>query len=270
MEKYSQNSGIQDGLVSVIVPTYNRAALLRETIKSILDQTYSKLELIIVSDGSTDETPQVVEDIIDDRIVFINNKENSKLPALSRNLGIRYSRGEFIAFCDDDDIWLPQKLEQQIALMKRHPEIGLCCTAPFFLFPNGEKRKSQNILSCIKNLIVSWNIIPPKYLLVIMNYIINSSVLMRKSVVDKVGFISEDPIWRASEDFDYWFRISEKNIVIYYLKNPLVVYRFHINQISNLREGKKRFFKVLKTYDLDKIQVLLYYFRALAFKIYSK
>ena len=111
--------------VSVIIPTYNRAALLPRAINSVLSQTYKKLVCIVVDDGSTDHTKEVVKSVKDDRIVYLRHKTNRQTSA-TRNTGIKHSRGELIAFLDDDDEWLPTKLEKQVRFIKSLPEkIGM-------------------------------------------------------------------------------------------------------------------------------------------------
>ena len=100
-------------LVSVIVSTHNRADLLCETLDSILSQTYENFELIVVDDGSTDNTEEVVKRHSAGRINYLKI-DNWGGPARPRNIGIEKAKGKYIAFCDDDDIWLPKKLEKQI------------------------------------------------------------------------------------------------------------------------------------------------------------
>ena len=102
-----------EGLVSIIMPSWNTGRYIAESIQSVLDQTYTNWELIIVDDCSTDDTDEVVESFQDSRIVFLHNETNCGA-ALSRNYAMRVARGEWIAFLDSDDLWLPEKLERQI------------------------------------------------------------------------------------------------------------------------------------------------------------
>ena len=106
-------------LVSIIMPSYNTAPYIRETIQSVLDQTYQNWELIIVDDCSTDNTDEVVASIQDDRIRYLKNEKNSGA-AVSRNRALREAKGRWIAFLDSDDLWMPEKLEKQISFMKDH------------------------------------------------------------------------------------------------------------------------------------------------------
>lgn len=110
--------GAQVSEVSIIIPTYNRASSLKRTLISIINQTYTDYEVIIVSNGSTDNTKDIVDQFQDERLKYIFQK-GSGSPASPRNTGIKSSKGDYIAFCDDDDLWLPEKLEKQIAFLKK-------------------------------------------------------------------------------------------------------------------------------------------------------
>ncbi len=113
--------GTHNPLVSVIVPTYNREALLREAVESVFRQTYSNWELIVVDDGSTDGTRDYVATISDRRVTVILH-ERSGNPSRLRNIGIRSSRGSYVAFLDSDDVWLSNKLEAQVRQMQLNPD----------------------------------------------------------------------------------------------------------------------------------------------------
>lgn len=119
----------QPPLVSVIVPTYNRAQLLRRSVMSVLAQTYRNFELLIIDDCSPDDTPRVMSEFSDSRIRYIRLEKNQRA-ARARNIGIDLARGEFIAFHDDDDVWLIEKLEHQVAALREaSQEIGLNISA---------------------------------------------------------------------------------------------------------------------------------------------
>ncbi len=123
MQSYADTS--QAPLVSVIIPTYKRPALLRRSVMSVLAQTYANLELIVVDDCSPDETPEVMGAFTDPRVRYIRLETNQKA-GRARNAGIAAARGELIAFQDDDDLWLIEKLERQVAaLHAAPPEVGL-------------------------------------------------------------------------------------------------------------------------------------------------
>ena len=108
-----------DGLVSIIMPSFNTGRFIGESIQSVLNQTYTKWELLIVDDCSIDHTEKVVFSFKDDRIRYFRNEENMGA-ALARNRAMREARGEWIAFLDSDDLWMPEKLEKQIAFMNQN------------------------------------------------------------------------------------------------------------------------------------------------------
>lgn len=132
-------------LVSVIIPTYNRGRLILDSINSVLNQTYKNIELIVVDDCSTDDTEKTVKSIDDSRIKYIKLEKNSGA-CVARNKGIEISRGEFIAFNDSDDLWLPEKINSQLDfLYENNAEISFCkmeCRTPennfIHNFPNIE------------------------------------------------------------------------------------------------------------------------------------
>lgn len=117
----NKNDGIlrEEDLVSIIMPSYNTASYIKESIQSVLNQIYTNWELIIVDDCSTDETDEVINTITDSRIKYFKNKENSGA-AMSRNKALREARGQWVAFLDSDDLWMPNKLEKQINFMKKN------------------------------------------------------------------------------------------------------------------------------------------------------
>ena len=113
--------------VSVVLITYNRKPLLRETVASILNQTFSDFELIVVDNVSEDGTERFVRSLDDPRVRYIRHP-NGGVISINRNVGIRAARGDYIAFCDDDDLWVPDKLQRQIRAMEDNPRAGLCFT----------------------------------------------------------------------------------------------------------------------------------------------
>lgn len=196
----------RDPLVSVVIATYNRAKLIGETIQSILDQTFTDFELIIVSDGSTDNTDEIVASFADPRIRFLQ-QANSGRPAVPRNLGIRESRGKYVAFSDDDDIWLPGKLAAQL---HDFPDEGISCVATDYE-PIGDVRFLRKSLA-----------VPPgqrfkdfsyEEILFSLNPVVTSSVLARKDYLAEVRGFDEDPLFRFIEDWELWLQLSRKGKV---------------------------------------------------------
>jgi glycosyltransferase involved in cell wall biosynthesis len=124
-------------LVSCIIPTYNRAHIVGRAIQSVLNQTYKNIEVIVVDDGSQDNTQEVVLSIKDERVRYIRLHRNFGA-AFARNIGIANARGEFVAFLDSDDYFLPEKIEKQVELMLKDESIGVCYTEVYYELDNGE------------------------------------------------------------------------------------------------------------------------------------
>lgn len=211
--------------VSVIIPTHNRAELLKKAVKSVLDQTYTDFEILVSDDGSTDDTPQVVEGFSDKRIRSIRYS-NSIGVAVVRNNALINSSGEYIAFLDDDDEWLPSKLEKQASLLEGTPhEMGAVYTGV------------KSIDAKLGGLVI---IKTPKYRgnilqhLLLNNFITTSSILVKKHCFDEVGLF--DTEYMSASDNDMWIRIAQK-FEFDYVKEPLVNY--YNTEISISRNDKK-------------------------------
>jgi teichuronic acid biosynthesis glycosyltransferase TuaG len=217
--------------ISVVVTSFNRPELLKETVLSILAQTFVDFELIIIDNHSEYDFFELVRSFSDDRIKAFQNINNGII-AINRNYGIRLSVGEYIAFCDDDDLWEPTKLEEQIYIMNKYPSIALTCTDISFINLNMNKPFHKQTLTYLKNKALSFNIVPAKYLLIFLPFIVNSSVLLRKSTINSIGYINEDPNLLAIEDYDYWFRAIVNEFKVYYINKKLVQYRVHYQQLS--------------------------------------
>ena len=216
--------------VSVIIPTYNRADLLPRAIDSALNQTYKDFELIIVDDGSTDNTKKIVEEYQkkDERIKYLW-EENSSGPARPYNLALKQCQGEYIAFLDSDDVWLPEKLEKQIAIFEEYDgkiNLGLVICEAYVVdldrndigrltFPYNE-----NLLG------------PEKFGLFFEKFgiISLSCVVIKKEVFKNIGYFDEK--FKVSADVDIYSRIL-KNSPIYFLKEPLVKYTQSDRSLSN-------------------------------------
>ena len=184
--------------VSVIIPTYNRAHLVGQAIRSVLNQTYQDLEIILVNDGSTDNTEEIVKGFNDDRIRYIRHDEN-KGAAVARNTGIKAALGEYIAFQDSDDEWLPEKLEKQIRVFKNaSTKVGVVYTDMWRI--RGSKRKY-------------WH--SP-----IMGIAIQTTVI-RRQCFDRVG-VFDERFPRLIES-DLFIRLS-KYYCFHHLDEPLVNY----------------------------------------------
>jgi glycosyltransferase involved in cell wall biosynthesis len=212
--------------VSVIIPTYNRAEYLCSAIRSVLSQTFQDFEIIVVDDASTDNTNEIVDGFNDSRIKYIRHETN-KGGSAARNTGIKMSSGEYIAFLDDDDEWLPEKLELQVNLMENSsPKVGVVYTGFLILDRSTGKVLTQRIPSkrgYLFNELAKGNCIGT-----------TSTPLLRKECFEKVGLFDEN--LPSSQDYDMWIRVS-KEFHLEYIGKPLVKYYIHDNKISNSREA---------------------------------
>jgi len=219
-------------LVSVIVTTYNRASFLSETIDSILYQTYKNFELIVVDDGSTDNTEEAIKMYIDSRLRYIKTN-NWGGPAKPRNVGINKAKGEYIAFCDDDDIWEINKLEMQLNIMARN-SYNFCCSDILFIDENNKKLN----ISFIRKISRMFFFSPSYFKLFFSNQIALSSVLISREFLAENKF-DEDKNLIACEDYLLWLKLfKKKQIKFYKIKDRLVRYRVLKNSASsnNIRQ----------------------------------
>lgn len=207
--------------VSVIVTTYNRVSLLAETINSILSQTYSDFELIIVDNMSEDGTREYIGGMTDARIHYFRNSNNGII-AVNRNFGIRHAKGRYVAFCDDDDLWLPDKLNQQVSLLEMNLGVALCYT-------HAESFIGDRTLTLRMNRNVYRNHF---FELLRGNYIPNSSVLVRRKIFKELGFLTEDPLLR--EDYEMWLRIA-RCYRFMGVDASLIRYRIHPSNVAGNR-----------------------------------
>ncbi len=205
-------------LVSVIVPTFNRSNLLKNTIDSVLAQTCSDFELIIVDDGSTDDTKTIVAGIKDERIRYMNIGRVGDI-AKVRNRGLQESSGEFVAFCDDDDLWVKDKLERQLAYKEKYSFI--CSNAEIIDVNGNPSGKLTNKCLGDKEIDI--------YSLLLGNEVITSSALIRRTLLVK-GF-REKGSTVSAEDYELWLRVILYNVA-FYIGRPLVLFRRHSNTSS--------------------------------------
>lgn len=197
--------------VSVVIPAYNAEPFVAMTVKSVLQQTYQDLEVIVVDDGSTDRTAAALEEF-GDRI-RVHRQANAGVAA-ARNAGVELSSGSWIAFLDADDLWLPNKLERQLA-SHRAP---LVYTDRFNIGARGGLPLVQSGVTKMHD----GDVFLP--LLLEGNFITNSSVLIRREVFDATGGFAAGV--SPAEDWDLWLRVAERHPVAF-CPEPLVRYRFH-------------------------------------------
>ena len=205
-------------LVSVIIPSYNRGWILKDAIDSVLSQDYRHFELLVIDDGSTDNTQDILKYYKKDiRVICQSNKGVSA----ARNIGITSSTGSLIAFLDSDDFWLPGKLSRQVDFFVSNPDALICQTEETWI-RNGKKVNPK-----IKHKKKSGDIFIPSLLLCLIS---PSAVMLKRSLFDNVGMFDET--LPACEDYDLWLRISYK-YQIDLIDMPLIIKRGgHDDQIS--------------------------------------
>lgn len=231
-------------LVSVIIPTYNRAWTLADAIDSVLAQDYKTFELIVVDDGSSDNTPNLV-DRYSGRLKLIR-QANAGVSA-ARNRGIAEARGDFTAFLDSDDTWLPQKLSRQMDFFIRRPDALICQTQEIWI------RNNVRVNPRKYHKKPSGMIFEPSLDLCLVS---PSAVMMKKELFNEIGCFDKN--LPACEDYDLWLRVSSR-YPIYLVNDPLVIKRGgHPDQLSS-EPGLDRFrvqalHKILKSGQLTASQ----------------
>lgn len=223
----------QRPFISVILPTYNRASELGKSMQSVLDQTYENLELIVVSDGSTDETEQVVKSFADPRLRFLRSEKNGGL-AYARNLGIREAKYTLLAFHDDDDLWKPEKLEKQVReLLQSDLSTGFCYCEMSYIMLDG---KTVHIVPRREiSLVRKRGYLYPELLR--RNYIGGPTLLVRKECFDEVGLFDES--LAIFEDWDMVLRLSKRYDAAF-VAEPLYDYFEHEKSLTTDRSNTHR------------------------------
>lgn len=206
-------------LVSVIIPTYNRANVISETIDNVFSQTYKNIELIVVDDGSTDDTPPILRKYAD-RIRVITQKNAG--PAAARNRGIEVSTGDIIAFQDSDDLWESNKLERQVALLEKSGDAVPCCLcSASFGIVHGKPYTSFDI-SDIHSPHEEGLWLNVAEILATRLVLFNQTVAIRRWAIEKVGVFDES--LRYLEDYDLPLRLANEGPWAL-IRDPLVIYR---------------------------------------------
>jgi glycosyltransferase involved in cell wall biosynthesis len=211
------------------MPSYNNSAFIKQSIESVLSQNYSNIELIVIDDGSTDNSIEILSEY-QGRIIL--SKQENKGAAAARNHGIRLATGDFICFLDSDDIWLQGKIKAQINFLLNNPDFIACYCG--WKSWDGKKIPLDTESNDPEHLQIDqtgWI-----YLQLLKSSIISTiTVLMKAEIVKKVGFFDESLI--VGEDHDYWLRLSRLGKIAK-LKNNYSLYRRNINSIT-----RKMYFK---------------------------
>jgi len=207
---------VRTSSVSVVIPAYNSARYIAQTIESVLKQSYRPFEIIVVDDGSTDDTRSVLEKYRD-WIIYIH-QENAGEPA-ARNTGIRQARGDFIAFLDADDLWLPDKLKFQMDYFEKHPEVALVYSDMKLFDETGIVH--QSVKEWLGMSPPCGYIFPELFTETLFG---SGTVFFRKACVDQVGFFDES--FLVGSDYEMWLRMA-RHFEFGYVDKPLLMYRHH-------------------------------------------
>jgi glycosyltransferase involved in cell wall biosynthesis len=205
--------------VSVLMPMFNSEKYIGMAVESILNQTFKDFELIILNDGSTDNSKKIVESYSDSRIILIENTQNQGL-ARTRNRLISEAKGAFLAWLDSDDIALPQRLQIQVDFLEKNPNHALVASWARIIGSNNLPT-GNFVKSYIPNTDLS-------ALLLFVNYIVQSSVMLRRNLLPDEHYNLDSP---PTEDYELWVRIAKKHPIAI-LNDILVDYRVHDSNIS--------------------------------------
>ena len=212
---------MQNSDVTVLLPVYNGERFLRKAIESILNQTFSDFELLIIDDGSSDSTLNIIQSYSDPRIRLFQNNKNLGLIA-TLNKGLSLAKGKYIARMDADDISHPSRLAKQFAYLSRHPEVGVLGAAVQIIDDN--ENTSDKLRFPTGHEVIRWH-------LCFSDPIVHPSVMIRRGFVNKVGGYNSDVL--HTEDYDLWRRLS--NVTrLNNLNDVLLFLRRHKNSISSM------------------------------------
>lgn len=226
-------------LVSIIIPTFNYAGYIRETVESALAQTYEQIEVIVIDDGSTDNTREVISDLIESNRLKYFYQDNRGLSS-ARNTGIRISEGKYISFLDSDDLISPKKVEVQLASLEDDCNYGVAFS-DFRYFAYSDK--SSLIPHRIR-----FSGDPTLRMILCGELMPIHSALFRRDILEKTDWFDES--LESCEDYDFWIRLKVRNINFIYIDEVMALYRLHGNQMSGHRiRHYQSFLKVLNRYE---------------------
>jgi len=228
-------------MVSVIIPTYNSAHILGDSLGSVLSQTFKNWEIVLVDDASQDNTPTVVEKLtknnnLNGRLRYIRHKKNMGVSS-AKNTGIKAAKGGLISFLDADDIWYPYKLERVINIFSKFPEIDLVCHNEFLSVNGAVKQKLDYSKKAARVNLKDNEQVYKKLFLV--NFLSTSAVTVKKHCLERELF---DETLVVAEDYDLWLRLSRR-CKFYFLDEFLGEYRKIIDNSCSLSSDIKRMYK---------------------------
>lgn len=233
--------------VSIIIPTYNSRFFIRRTVRSVMNQTFSDWELILVDDCSTDDTRDILEDLAskDDRIRFYKTESNSGAPALPKNIGLQKSKGEYIAFLDHDDEWLPSKLKEQLEIIQ-YSRDNIAMVSCYLNLKNWHTNKIESVHNKFPKKNKLQNLYQRNF------FVTSSGMVVKRSVFEDVGLF--DSRFKVSDDWDMWLRIMRAGYDFEICPLYLVNYFIHQSNLSSTSNIDSQFeeFKLLQEkYNID-------------------
>ncbi len=236
------------GLVSIVMPAYNAAFTIAESISSVLGQTYENWELIIIDDGSTDGTSSAITPFLSDKRICLIEQENAGVAA-ARNRGIKQSAGEFISFLDADDLWIKDKLARQVEMFRssKDPALGLVYSryASFSTSLGAAQLRDDDAY---------YGYLAPEKRIMVYDFIATSTVMTTSTVINDVGLFDE--MLLGTEDWDLWIRILSGHSVAL-LDDVLMMYRENPQGLSkNFQKHHAEEWKVLKKHVIDNDSVM--------------
>lgn len=215
--------------VSIVMPVYNMERFISQALDSVLAQTYKNYELIIIDDGSSDDSKRIIKKYIknfENSVSIIYLYQKNQGVACARNTGIRSSSGEYIALLDPDDVWLPNRLLEGVKVLDMNPTVGLVHANIIYIDEVG----SQTGVPLRNAFLLSGNIY--KNILLRKGHISCSTVLFRRSCLDEIGLFDEHLTYLGCEDRDLWLRIAAK-YQFYYIAKELAYYRRVVGSMSS-------------------------------------
>lgn len=244
-------------LVSVLMVNYNRGTTIGESIKSVLAQTYTDLELIIVDDGSTDDSCSVIESIKDPRIKLYRLEQNEHI-SHATNYGFQKVTGAYLARIDSDDIWYPQKLEKQITFLKNNPEYKICFAWIDLIdeYGNSINEQQKELLGVFETTFQGQSDCLHRFFFG-GNCLSHPSVVMRTELMRETGDFNL--AYMQSHDFDYWVRIAKK-YPIYVMQERLLAMRRFIHENSEVENNSKTYGTNVIRYENEAANIKRHFF----------
>jgi hypothetical protein len=243
--------------VSVVIPTFNRAGLIHEAIKSVLNQSYRDFELIVIDNGSTDDTAIVVKSFPDNRIRYFY-QQNSGSPVLPRNKGIKQASGKYIAFLDSDDLWLPDKLAAQVELLEKNPAVPLVFSDAYIINEQGATiNRFSSLFRQFQGRVFKQ--------LLRVNFIPNLTVMIRRDKALEYGCL--DQRYKICHDLDLYLKVANEHEILR-IDKPLAKLRLHQNNLTSARTlTRKELKEIISKWRSKEIESAsdFYYRKILAF-----